>query len=395
MPVALVTTALFMLLAGAVRALPDAGTETMNVTGEVGVSSRLGTETISFSGTFTVQRGDPYNDAGVDVVDTEIISLELEGDSVTGPVTVVLDDEMASLGEIRSLQSPEMFPASSYFDLFIEVSVPISGGRSSPVIHNEAAIRIVPMAGDQKVSLAAWPPVGVSYEAMLDPCVPLLPDLPAEICVTDVSFEIGSVKTSTPTPTFCPPEVCTPLPTDTAMPCPGECPPTATPTVTPTPTPVPSDTPPATATPPDEPTATATPSDTPTPTATETETGPPATPSPSPTVTDQPATETPLPATPSPTPTITPTHSPVPTATLTPTPTLPPMATPPATATDPAVASDDAVNATDAALLLQYVTALINSLPCPEGGDVSGDGAFDVLDAVLILQFSAGLIDPL
>jgi hypothetical protein len=206
MPVALViSTALFALLAGPVRALPDAGTETMNVTGEVGVTSRLGTETISFSGVLTIQRGNPYNDAGVDVVDSEIISLALAGDSVTGPVTVVINDSLESLGEIRSLQSPEMFPASSYFDLFIAASIPIDGRRSEPVIHNEDAIRIVPMAGDQEVSLTAWPPVGVVYKAILDPCVPLLPELPAEICVTDVSFELGAVKESapadTPTPT--------------------------------------------------------------------------------------------------------------------------------------------------------------------------------------------------
>ncbi len=208
----------FGLLTSPARALPDAGTDTMNLTGEVGVTSRLGEETISFAGTITVERGEAYGDGGVDVVDTEIVSLELRGDSVTGPVTVVTSDSLVSLGEIRSLQSPEMFPASSYFDIFVEASIPVSG-HSSPAVHNEDAIRLVPMDGDQEVSLTAWPPIGVVYRAALDPCVPLLPELPAEICLTEVSIEIGAAKTPAPTATETPVPP-TPSPTATATPSP-------------------------------------------------------------------------------------------------------------------------------------------------------------------------------
>ena len=215
----------FGLLLSPASALPDAGTDTMNLTGEVGVLSRLGEETISFAGTFTVQRGDPYDDAGVDVVDTEILSLELQGDSLTGLVTVVNSNTLASLGEIRSLQSSEMFPASSYFEIFIEASIPVSGSRSAPAVHNEETIRLVPMVSGQEVSLTAWPPIGVVYRVTLDPCVPLLPELPAEICLTDVLIEIGALKTPAPSATATPlPATPTPTPTATLSPTPTEVP---------------------------------------------------------------------------------------------------------------------------------------------------------------------------
>ena len=56
---------------------------------------------------------------------------------------------------------------------------------------------------------------------------------------------------------------------------------------------------------------------------------------------------------------------------------------------------DGFVNAIDAVLVLQFVAAMINALPCPDGGDANGDGVIDALDAALILQFSVGLIDSL
>ncbi|MCH8008275.1 MAG: hypothetical protein IIC91_05365 [Chloroflexi bacterium] len=224
-------------LTQSVNALPPAGSDTFNVTAEVSISSRLGEETIPLSGTFHVERGDPVIDeqTGVEVVIAEVTAIDLQGNSLTGPVSINQSPGLASLGEIRSLQEPPaQFPANSFFDIFVEAHVPASP-QSELVLHNEDPIRIVPVEGGSQVPINAWPPVGVTYGAELDPCVPLLlPDLdprdpvpgfPAEVCVESISITIGVVKTPTPSPTPCPVEVCPPTPTATPI--------TPTPTSTP------------------------------------------------------------------------------------------------------------------------------------------------------------------
>jgi len=45
--------------------------------------------------------------------------------------------------------------------------------------------------------------------------------------------------------------------------------------------------------------------------------------------------------------------------------------------------------------VLQYNAGLVTSLACLELADVNGDGRVDAIDAALILQFVAGLIDSL
>jgi hypothetical protein len=53
------------------------------------------------------------------------------------------------------------------------------------------------------------------------------------------------------------------------------------------------------------------------------------------------------------------------------------------------------VDAIDAALVLQLVAALIDSVACPQHADVNGDHAINPVDAALILQYTAGLIPSL
>ncbi len=135
------------------------------------------------------------------------------------------------------------------------------------------------------------------------------------------------------------------------------------------------------------PAATTAPSTTSTPTRTQTPT---ATNTPVPTMTSMPD------ATPEPTrtPSSTPTSTPTPPATSSPAPS--PTATPtPVPASLGDVSCDGAIDPVDAALLLQFVAALLGSLDCLEAADVNGDGSVNALDATLILQFSAGLISQL
>jgi hypothetical protein len=103
-----------------------------------------------------------------------------------------------------------------------------------------------------------------------------------------------------------------------------------------------------------------------------------------------------------PTPTSTPTNTPA--FTNTPTPTTPPPSFTPArtvTATPtptPGGTTGDAncnyqVNSVDAAVILQYVAGLLDSIRCPDAADTNGDGQTNSIDSALILQYSAGLLD--
>ncbi|MCH7488742.1 MAG: hypothetical protein IIB23_03850 [Chloroflexi bacterium] len=59
------------------------------------------------------------------------------------------------------------------------------------------------------------------------------------------------------------------------------------------------------------------------------------------------------------------------------------------------VSCDDTVNAIDAALVLQFIAGLLETLPCHDNADTNESGGVDAIDAVLILQFVAGLIGNL
>ena len=179
-----------------------AGTDVLDVSGQVSVTSLLGSETIPLSGTVTVQRSSAQIQSGIYVIDAEIIAMDLVGTSVTGAIAVVESATLVSPGEIRSLvAAPAKFPASSFFDVFIVVSLPASP-TATVTRRNEVPLHLVPMSGGSKVSLSEWPPLGMTYAAVPTPCVPLIPILPQEICVTSLSITItGGPPTATPTAT--------------------------------------------------------------------------------------------------------------------------------------------------------------------------------------------------
>jgi hypothetical protein len=151
----------------------------------VHITSRLGEETVELAGTATVDRGDPYMDGGVLVIDTEIIAMDLAGDSLTGPVTVVESGTLASNGEIRGLQAaPQQYPASSFFDAYIVATVPASPDPTID-LHNDVPIQLTgqPVYG--------WPPTDAMYSAQPIPCIPLLPSQPAQACLDSMSFNVS------------------------------------------------------------------------------------------------------------------------------------------------------------------------------------------------------------
>lgn len=217
-------------------ALPPGGSDFFNVSATISVNSRLGSEAIPASGSVELTRSDPHVEGDVEVSDIQITSISLTGQSLTGFVDVIQSPDLMSTGEIRSLQpDPEQFPASSFLDVFVRAIVPASPSGTL-TLRNEQALHFVPMDGDEEVSLDAWPPTGVTYVAAPDPCTPLIPTLPAEVCVTGASITFDEQKTPTATSTPCPPGVCDQTPTATT--CPSTiCTPTLSPTPTHTPTP--------------------------------------------------------------------------------------------------------------------------------------------------------------
>ena len=190
--------------------------EAFAISADVSIESILGAETIPFTGSVIIERSATRTEGGVEVTDLEIVSLDLTGTSLTGTVLLRESPTLVSAGEIRGLQpSPDQFPASSFIDLFFQAEVP--GSPSDPIVlHNEAALHLVPTDSGSEVPLTAWPPEGVTFRADPDPCKPLLPVLPGRVCVTSASFVIGAsvpLPTPTPTATFVPTPTLTPTPT--------------------------------------------------------------------------------------------------------------------------------------------------------------------------------------
>ncbi|MCH8850480.1 MAG: hypothetical protein IIC89_06620, partial [Chloroflexi bacterium] len=187
--------------------------------------------------------------------------MSLTGVSVTGNVIITESPIETSMGQIRSLQASPMYPASSFFDIYLIVVIPFSPISRPVILHNEQPLHLEAVG-----NIDAWPPIGATFAGEPNPpngggaepqtyppgqphCtsgLQLLPSLPAKICLDSVSLVVEGSTVPTPTdtptvtPTFCPAEVCTPTPTITPGPSP-----TATrtpftfPTATFTPSPLP------------------------------------------------------------------------------------------------------------------------------------------------------------
>ncbi len=168
----------------AFASFPPAGTDTLPVSGQVSIASRIGQETILLSGTATIQRAASHLESGYEVQSAELTALNLSGSSVTGPVSVSKSSTAISAGELRAKQTTASYPASSYFDVYAIVTVPASPGGTTD-LQNYTAIHMV--AG----TLLQWPPYNAVYSATPSLCVPLLPSAPKAICITSLSFTVG------------------------------------------------------------------------------------------------------------------------------------------------------------------------------------------------------------
>jgi hypothetical protein len=169
----------------AVASFPAAGTDVVPATGQVSITSRIGTETIVLTGTATIQRQPTHLESGFEVQTAEVTALNLTGDSVTGPVSVGESQTLTSSGELRALQTSGSYPASSFFNVYATITAPASPGGSI-VLTNSTPLHMVATA-----PLNSWPPLSATYTATPSPCVPLIPVFPKTICVTSASFTLS------------------------------------------------------------------------------------------------------------------------------------------------------------------------------------------------------------
>lgn len=144
--------------------LPRAGTDTMASIAEVDIG--FGPDCVNpievhLVGDTIVQREEPFKDPATreQVIPTEMLQLDLVGyDPQLGDVTVTLNRDMPSVGEVRSPN--RKLPAGSFFDVFVEVE------SGFGMLHNDQPVHM-------QAEIASIPPIGTRYEGD-DVPVPLL-----------------------------------------------------------------------------------------------------------------------------------------------------------------------------------------------------------------------------
>lgn len=131
---------------------PSAGSDTMQSSMQVEISVLGGApQSVSLEGPVTVLRGDPRDDDGVRVIDTEIVALDLRGMLGASPMVVRQNPSLSSLGEVRAQGGGSDFPADSFFDVFVEIEV------SGLVLVNLEPVRV------QVQNLIKLPPLFDTY----------------------------------------------------------------------------------------------------------------------------------------------------------------------------------------------------------------------------------------
>jgi len=156
-PIALV---LMLTMAGIPNALcyPPASCDTMNPTTATIELEIIGmfTETITATGHTVVTRGTPYDPGDGHIkIDTEIVSMNLAGTSVyIGPLTIVESPSKSSTGAIQQQTAGIDFPATSFFDVFVEIQTIMP----SPVhiFHNDDPAHM-------STTISSIPPWGATY----------------------------------------------------------------------------------------------------------------------------------------------------------------------------------------------------------------------------------------
>jgi len=173
-------------------------------------------ERIELEGPTRVTRSDPQDkdgDGRAEVV-TEIVEMELKGTASFGPLTVRVNPDKSSTGMVEQQEPGKDFPADSFFDVFVQVELPSSGGDNVVLALNEQPLRL-------EAELSDLPPgEGDEYRTAGGDPVPL-------VAVNDATKRLGLIVDALHIPNPAPGPGTTAEPTQE---------PTAEPTSQPTPT---------------------------------------------------------------------------------------------------------------------------------------------------------------
>jgi hypothetical protein len=183
----------WMLAAAAASAqpvFPPAGADAFESTMNVQVTFGAQTRSIELTGPTAVLRSDPeIGDDGKRRVRTELVSMDLRGtDAMLGEVRVRLNPLMSSSGEVHAQGMTADFPADSFFDVFVRVTIPIAGD-----LINLEPVRV------EAQNLQKLPPIFDTY-LHPPPAIPLV--LASNPNVTIATISGGSTHRPEQVPTF-------------------------------------------------------------------------------------------------------------------------------------------------------------------------------------------------
>ncbi len=175
----LVLGVLTVLLFPSARAYPAAGNDTFSSTADVVVDLTFSGGPViplTLSGPTTVMRSNPFPLPGGFMAINTSITLSLTG----GGATVSTAPSPASLGQIEQITPGVDFPARSFFDVFVEISLP-----PNPTVHNE--MPIVMMS-----NITMIPPTGTTYFAA-PTCIPIFTATGVQVgCISHVRHQVGT-----------------------------------------------------------------------------------------------------------------------------------------------------------------------------------------------------------
>jgi hypothetical protein len=143
---------------------PPAGADAFESAMSVVVTVGAQTRTIDLVGPTAVLRSDPETgDGGRRLLRTELVAMDLRGtDAVFGEVRVQLDPTKSSVGEVRAQNAGADFPADSFFDVFVVVTVPLTG----------ELVNLVPVRVEAQ-GIQKLPPIFDTYQHP-PPAIPLV-----------------------------------------------------------------------------------------------------------------------------------------------------------------------------------------------------------------------------